>query len=84
MENERGNTQFEDCMVELDSSKKKIDGALHMIASYGTIDGDHHKMWLLDQLVRLLSKDYDKWVKDYQEVDRNGENQYEWDEGIAP
>jgi len=31
------------------------DWALWWIAGYGSIDGDHHKVWLLDQLARILN-----------------------------
>src|SRR5437762_5985689 len=31
------------------------DWALHLIESYGGIDGEHHKQWLIDQVARLLS-----------------------------
>lgn len=30
------------------------DWALYFIGSYGQIDGDHHKAWVLDQIVRVL------------------------------
>lgn len=29
--------------------------ALDLIAEYGGIDGGHHKQWLLDQVVRVLT-----------------------------
>jgi hypothetical protein len=61
--------------------KNKI---LALIWRYGGIDGDHHKQWLLDQILRILLKNkYTKWVKEYQNGEE-GENTYEWDEGIAP
>lgn len=31
------------------------DWALHFIESYGGIDGDHHKQWLIDQIARILN-----------------------------
>ena len=33
-------------------SKKK---ALEIAGDYGTIDGGHHKMWVIDQMVRALT-----------------------------
>jgi len=30
------------------------DWALYFINAYGQIDGDHHKLWVLDQVVRIL------------------------------
>ena len=64
------------------TDKQKIDKALEIAWEYGQFDGAHHKMWVIDQMVRVLSDDYDKFVKEYEEED--GEKQYEWDYGIAP
>ena len=30
------------------------DWALYFIGSYGQIDGDHHKLWVMDQVARIL------------------------------
>lgn len=30
------------------------DWAMYFIGSYGQIDGDHHKTWVLDQVARIL------------------------------
>lgn len=30
------------------------DWAMYFIESYGQIDGDHHKLWVLDQIARIL------------------------------
>ena len=30
------------------------DWALRFIGDYGQIDGDHHKLWVLDQVARIL------------------------------
>ena len=55
--------------------------AVEIAYRYGQIDGDHHKAWVIDQMVReiLGEKEYEKFVKDYE---AGGE--YEWDKGIAP
>jgi hypothetical protein len=63
--------------------KDKIVKALELIYRYGDIDGDHHKQWVLDQVVRILSDDYDTWVAHHNEGE-DGPNSYEWDEGIPP
>lgn len=65
------------------SIPERVDKALELIHNYGEIDGDHHKKWLLDQLVRVLAPDYKEWVKGF-EWGEDGENTYNWDEGIAP
>lgn len=52
--------------------------ALAMILLYGGIDGAHHKDWVLDQVVRMLTgTGYEKWVEEAR-VD------HEYSEGIAP
>jgi hypothetical protein len=61
----------------------RIEEALKLIAEYGGIDGGHHKQWVLDQLARILSLDYDQWVKEYQDGE-DGAETYTWDIGIAP
>ena len=33
---------------------KDRDWAMEFISSYGQIDGDHHKAWVLDQVARIL------------------------------
>ena len=48
------------------------------------MQGEQHKYWLLDQIVRVLTEiDYDLWVKKY-ETGKHGPKTYEWDTGIAP
>ena len=62
---------------------EKVKVALDLIAEWGGIDGGHHKQWLLDKIVRELSGDYEKWVKEYEDGE-DGPDTYSWDEGIAP
>lgn len=58
--------------------------ALDLIRTYGGIDGDHHKQWVLDQVVRALTGgEYRKWVREF-ERGEDGPKTYEWDKGIAP
>jgi hypothetical protein len=61
-----------------------IEKALEIAFMYGQIDGDHHKAWVIDQMVRALAgDDYDAWVSTYRGYPEDLE-QYTWDEGIAP
>ena len=46
---------------------------------YGHIDGAHHKQWVIDQMLRLISGSAYKTLMAY--CDSAG---YEWDTGIAP
>jgi hypothetical protein len=65
--------------------QKKID-MMDFIHQWGGVDGAHHKQWVLDQLVRIGTEtkvNYDQWVKSYCRGE-DGDNTYEWDEGIAP
>jgi len=53
--------------------------AVSLAARYGQIDGDHHKTWVIDQMVRsLLRDDYDNFIRGY------NAGGYTWDVGIAP
>jgi hypothetical protein len=49
---------------------------------YGGIDGDHHKQWVIDQMVRaaLSKEEYDKWL-----TKMNSDTDYDpWDHGTPP
>ena len=70
-------------LEESDKRKLAIKKSLDLIIRYGGIDGSHHKQWLLDQIVRTLSSDYNEWVREFEDGS-GGPNTYEWDEGIAP
>lgn len=64
------------------NDKERIEKALEFAFQYGQIDGSHHRVWAIDQIVRILSDNYPKFISDY-ETDEDG-NEYEWDCGIAP
>lgn len=69
----------------MDDLTGDINKALQLAFDWGQVDGDHHKMWVIDQMVRaLLGVEYAQWVEAYQEIDEEGEPQYFWDEGVAP
>ena len=71
----------------MDDLTGAVNKALQLAFDWGQVDGDHHKMWVIDQMVRALLGDtyeYSQWVKAYQEFDEEGEPQYFWDEGVAP
>ena len=66
--------------------EERINKALSIAWSYGQIDGSHHKMWVIDQMVRALLENEEKyrdWVKTYEAPICN-EDYYVWDIGIAP
>lgn len=82
---------------KVDDLQGRIRDALDVLFNYGQTDGEHHKTWAIDQVVRILcgcyydrevgecmsqTKEYRQWIDDYCYV--NGEQEYEWDCGIAP
>lgn len=61
-----------------------IEEVLEFIRQYGSIDGDHHKTWVLDNIVRIFALDrYDDWVRETRRGE-DGPTTYDWDTGIAP
>ena len=74
----------DELLKERQADKEKINNVLELIFQYGQIDGEHHKTWVIDQIVRILTEnDYDKWVQHYEYDEETGED-YTWDTGIAP
>jgi len=62
----------------------KMSDAIALGIRYGGIDGSHHKDWVIDQMIRLLSgREYDDIIKDACDGE-DGPNSYEWSEGTAP
>lgn len=58
--------------------------AIDLIIKYGGIDGEHHKNWVLDQVMRVLAGDqYAKMVAEAC-VGEDGPNTYTWDCGTPP
>lgn len=66
------------------SDKERINKAAKIAWQYAQIDGAHHKMWVIDQMLRvLLEQDgYGKFIEAYETPD--GEDYYTWDVGIVP
>lgn len=68
----------------VDARDTRVAQALDIAHQYGTIDGSHHKMWVIDQMVRALTgDDYPTWVRTHNTGDE-GPDTYGWEEGIAP
>lgn len=64
------------------AATERIQDAMDLAWRFAQIDGDWHKMWVIDQMVRALCEtegDYKRWVAEYEE-----DGEYEWDVGIAP
>ena len=77
----------EDSKVATDEDA--IRKALDIAFFYGGIQGDHHRTWTIDQMVRALTAaplhegTYEDWIEEYR-IGEDGQETYEWDEGIAP
>ncbi len=58
--------------------------ALRIAELYGQIEGEHHKIWVIDQMVRAMTgDDYEAFVAAVCDGDC-GPDTYTWDTGIAP
>ncbi len=62
--------------------KEKIQKSIDIILQHGMIDGEHHKQWLLDQVLRILLED--PWYKERMDEYNSNEDYENWDTGIAP
>lgn len=63
---------------------ERIELAVKLALEDGQVDGDHHKMWVIDQMLRLLAGDrYEELIAGYCDG-KDGPDTYTWDEGIAP
>lgn len=63
---------------------ERIERAIAIAQSYGGTDGEHHKMWVIDQMVRALIGDrYRNWVAATR-YGEDGPKTYNWDVGVAP
>ena len=65
---------------------ERIGKAKAVAMQYGGIDGDHHKQWVIDQMVRILCghEDHYQGFIQVHNMGEDGPNTYEWEEGIAP
>ena len=62
--------------AEAEALRKRIGAAALMIAEDAVYEGEHHRVWVIDQMVRMLAGDnYEQWVL---------ERRDDWDTGIAP
>ena len=66
------------------TDKDRIDQAITLAIRYGGIDGEHHKAWVIDQMVRVLAGDQYDTIVIRAKAGKNGPNTFEWNCGIAP
>ena len=61
------------------TDQERLDAAVDVALHFGSIDGAHHKAWVIDQMLRhLLGPAYQETIR------RRSDADYPWDEGIAP
>lgn len=64
--------------------RKRIYSALHVALECSQVDGEHHKAWVIDQMVQCLTGDkYEEWIKEFK-YGEDGPDTYSWDVGVAP
>jgi hypothetical protein len=64
---------------DFDGLALKVQKAIDMAMKHGGHDGEVHKAWCIDQMVRILTEErYEEIVK------KAKEGGWDWDEGIAP
>ncbi len=64
------------------SDRDRINKALNLIWCGTGVDGAHHKDYLIDQITRVLTKDYDRFVRCWQ-MGEDGLETYLWETGRA-
>lgn len=64
----------------MDEAEKRIDQAIFLGLNCGSNDGAHHKMWVIDQMLRILAgDDYERYIRNFEDG-----GIYSWDIGSAP
>lgn len=65
---------------------EKITSVIELIFRFGGIGGDHHKAWVIDQVLRIVAGDkYDSLVEEMEGDPADGDYYYgEWQVGIPP
>ena len=77
--------QYTDFQITLPADGQESDArmlkAINTLTDYGQCEGGHHKMWVINQALKDLlgEKQYKEFVDWYTK-----DEEYEWDEGIAP
>lgn len=58
--------------------------AINIALRFGSIDGEHHKTWVIDQMVRILAGDKYNAIVAAACSGEDSSNTYTWECGIAP
>ena len=62
----------------------EVQAAIKLGLRYGNIDGGHHKMWVIDQMIRILAGESYDAIITASKVGVDGAETYGWNIGIAP
>lgn len=69
---------------EPETDADRIELAVHGALEYGQANSAHHKMWVIDQMLRILAGDrYEQLITKWRE-DERWPGTDEWDTGTAP
>ena len=62
---------------------KKVKEIVYFILEKGSIKGEDHKQWVLDQVLRMITTEdeYKEAIKTFEEEDADGFPVYEWSIG---
>lgn len=71
-------------LVEPEKRTEAMKKALQIFNQYGGIEGDHHRTWVLDQIVRALTGPHYEVYVLYHKHGENGSNTYSYDCGTPP
>ena len=66
------------------TNEERIEKAIELAVRYGGTDGDHHKAWVIDQVIRILAGDNYGTIVAESKNGEDGPDTYSWNEGIAP
>jgi hypothetical protein len=78
------NDQMSEALHFAETMADRIRKAIEVAVQFGGVDGQHHKTWVIDQMVReLAGDDYERIVADAKRGE-DGPDTYSWDEGVAP
>ena len=71
--------------IEQTDFEARVRAALEVARRYASIEGGHHKAWVIDQMVRTLAGEgYSDWINKVTRIHASGLVFLEWDTGIEP
>lgn len=65
-------------------ARQRIMKAIEVCFAYSQVDGDHHKAWVLDEIMRALAGEHYGRVVELHNVGEDGPDSYTWNCGFPP